>query len=357
MRKILFVTQSQFGYLIDYYKYAEHLLDKFEIEFVCWDYNQPRINMEGVKVNYISRSGNLMMRNFRFIREVQKLIQKDKSLYEAVIINYFRGCSILPFFNNKKILLLDVRTAAVIPSKVRRKAYDKFLKLESRFYSNISVISENIKRRLKLPSGAVILPLGADKIDIAPSRRPGLHLIYVGKLLNRNIHETVEGVGIFIKDNPNVEITYKIIGAGNKKTISKIQKCIEEYELDEIVDLRGYVKHKLLYNYYCSSNVGVSYVPVNEYFEYQPVTKTFEYLMAGIPVIATNTFGNLSVVNSKNGIIINDNPNSFKEGLEKIMAQLDFYNQEEIKHTVYGNEWINVVKILENLIDNKLRSK
>ena len=85
------------------------------------------------------------------------------------------------------------------------------------------------------------------------------------------------------------------------------------------------------------------------YFDCQPPTKTFEYLLSGMPVIATATYENSLVVNDGNGVLINDTADSFCEGLEKLANNRVVYNSEKILTTCKQYTW-------ENIIHNDLKS-
>ena len=68
--KLLIIAQHQFGYHSDTYYYCKHLDRRFRISYICWDYGQKKLHLEGVRVVYISRQGNLLTRNLRFIHQV-----------------------------------------------------------------------------------------------------------------------------------------------------------------------------------------------------------------------------------------------------------------------------------------------
>jgi nucleoside-diphosphate-sugar epimerase len=77
---------------------------------------------------------------------------------------------------------------------------------------------------------------------------------------------------------------------------------------------RGRVEHI----YFDIHNIGVSYIPMLKCFDNQPPTKTFEYLLSGMPVIATATNANKDIINDVNGVLINDNSEEVYNGLTAI---------------------------------------
>lgn len=344
-KKLLIITQAQFGSLTDYYQYTLNLKEKFDIEFICWDYDGVKILVDGVNVIYVSRRGNLFKRNLLFLRVICQNIVLNT--YDRILVNYFRGCFLLPLIlSNNSIFYLDIRTAGVQPSVIIRFVYNTFLRFECLFFKNLSVISIGIKKKLRLSENTFILPLGANMVNQKRPIREGLHLLYIGTLNNRNIHQTLEGISLFLNKNCNVNLSYTIIGSGDKIVIEKLNKTIEDFQLKFYVKMLGYLPFEELEKFLQECNVGISYIPITNYYNFQPATKTFEYLMSGLPVIATSTFENKLIINHSNGVIIDDNPISFCKGLSEIYELLPYFNGDSIKEEFKDYQW--------EIISNKL---
>lgn len=345
-KRLLIITQAQFGSLIDYYQHSLNLKCKYEIEYICWDHNKQKVEIEGLKVYYIARKGNLIKRNFRFLSAVVNKIKSNS--FDRILVNYFRGCFLLPLLltcgNN---LFLDIRTAGVQNYFLSRFFYNLFLRFECLFYTKLSVVSEGVKKRLILPKKTKIIPLGSNLINLKRPDKLGLHLLYIGTLTNRNIDQTLEGVRLFINNYKNVNLSFKIIGAGDNKSTEKLKKAIDKFNLREIVYLIDYTPHHELLSYLKESNIGVSYIPITNYYNYQPATKTYEYLMSGLPVIATSTFENRIIINKSNGVLIDDNPVSFCNGLSQIYESIYSYNAEFIKQNLLEYQWVNISNKLD----------
>ena len=71
------------------------------------------------------------------------------------------------------------------------------------------------------------------------------------------------------------------------------------HELSDIVSCIGRVPHHDLKKYFDEANVGVSFVPLLAHYQYQPPTKTFEYLMSGLYCIATSTIANKEIISDQ----------------------------------------------------------
>ena len=114
-------------------------------------------------------------------------------------------------------------------------------------------------------------------------------------------------------------------------------------ELSETVRFLGRKKYTDLPSYFDECNIGVTYVPLTSYYEYQPVTKLFEYMLSGMPVIATSTYENKLIVNNINGVLINDTVEDFCNGLMTIYNQRKSFNSSEIRKSVESYTWGNIV--------------
>jgi glycosyltransferase involved in cell wall biosynthesis len=119
--------------------------------------------------------------------------------------------------------------------------------------------------------------------------------------------------------------------------------AIEEYQLGEIVELSGYIQRDELDSYFSRANVGVSYVPITDYYNFQPVTKTYEYFLAGLPVIATATYEHKRIIEPHNGVLILNTPQSFAQGLENIYQQRENFRAENIRHQAAQFSYAHIV--------------
>ena len=99
-----------------------------------------------------------------------------------------------------------------------------------------------------------------------------------------------------------------------------------------------------LKEFFDHSNVGVSFVPMTPMYNYQPPTKTFEYINSGLFCIATQTFANSEVITSTNGILIPDNAENFCNALQKFIQNKEKISDKEIRNTGQAYLWKNIVE-------------
>jgi hypothetical protein len=350
-KKLLILCQSQWGYHIDTYKYGTYLKNDYEITYLGWDYEKKTMAAEGVNVKYISRNGGLFLRNLRYLYHSINEIKKESP--RVCFIKYFRGCSILKLINWKQLFVFDIRTGAVGKNRLKRAIYDFVMLFESKLFTNITIISESLAKRMKIEKKVYILPLGSDGISKTKKNFNELKLIYIGTLNGRDIAKTVEGFAIYLQQyNQNINVSYTIVGDGND--MKKIQQYVRSKKLEKNIHIVGHIPFNELESTMDIHNIGVSFVPCTDYFDCQPVTKTFDYLLSGMSVIATNTSENKKTINYFNGICIEDNPESFSKGINQIYKNRDRYDSEKIRSDAKKNDWKYITNDLKKYFNTFL---
>ena len=83
-------------------------------------------------------------------------------------------------------------------------------------------------------------------------------------------------------------------------------------------------------NYFPFAMLEFLNVPITKYFDICLVTKTYEYLLSGIPVIATNTTRNREVVNENSDVLIQDSSEGSYQGLIDIYKKWDKWDSKKI---------------------------
>ena len=342
-KKLLIITKGQFGYNIDSYHHCLYLKDEFDITYICFDVNLTKRDEDGINVVYISHEGSFLQKAIRFVKTSRKYINKKE--FDLIFIVYFQSVFLLGLMSKSHNIILDIRTGAVGYGVKKRKINDFIIKSESKFFRNISIISSCLKNRLGINEEKThILPLGSDSFSIKKKQYNNLNLLYVGRFQNRNIHETIYGLKIFLDANRiEIDITYDIIGFGNDNEVKKLTDAIDKTNLHGIITLHGRVPHMKLKPFFERCNVGICYVPVTDYFNCQPATKMFEYINSGLVCIATNTDENKIYINNENGLLCEDTPSSFAKSLEELNKKKQEYETENIRKTLEELSWSNIV--------------
>lgn len=341
-KKLLVINRDQFGYHIDTYYYCKYASNYFKITYIGFDAAKPILKVDGVGCIYVPRRGSVIVRYLRLLFAFLRECRKD---YDVIFIKYFVGCSLLKLFNSEMRFIFDIRTGSVAKNLFVRKLSDFVLRIESRFFSHISVISKSLAIKLRLPEDKFhVLPLGAEPADVSPKQFDSLKLLYVGTFNGRRIEYTVEGFARFYAESKDtIDITYDIVGDGQPGEMKRLTGLVERKGLVDVIRLPGYIHHSKLKKYYQRCNVGVSYVPINDIYDCQPPTKTYEYILAGMPVVATQTKENAIVINENNGVLIKDSAYSFYEAIKKIMSNKEQYDSSAIKEVALRYSWQSIV--------------
>lgn len=341
MKKILFIDRSQLGLITDYLMYCKILSSHYHIHYICFDMGKPKLLIPNVHVTYVPRWGNFTCRAILFL------------FYCLVTILFFNGfvfianfpkCSILKRLLFWKRMHVDVRTLSVESTEEERRLADSQLIKDIRYFDSSSFISKGIQAKiLQNVKHSYILPLGADVISNSNKSFNNLNLLYVGTLNNRHIIETVKGYVNFVKSHPNIKTHYDIVGDGINHELEEIDKFIKSQDMGQYITLHGRINYSELLPFFDSHNIGVSYIPITDYYQCQPPTKTYEYILSGLICLGTATDSNKEIINEKNGVLHLDNCTAFEEALEFILKNKDKYNSKIIRDTLIPYQWKNII--------------
>ena len=344
MRKsLLILNRVQFGYHSGTFYYCKYLPDEYDVTYVCWDYGRPRLELPGITVIYVARDGSKALRYKRFIASAITHARRD---FDYFFFQYFPGCSLLRLVRPAREMIFDVRTGSVELSLFRRLIADLILRLEASLFPNVTVISRGLSKKLWFSESRThVLPLGSEVISANNKHFHELRLLYVGTLQGRRLHETVLGLHQFMKaSGDGIACSYTIIGAGWGNEENDLRTLVHTLGLDPVVKVIGRIPHDQLSGYFNKANIGISYIPMTSYYNFQPPTKTFEYLLSGMAVIATATFENRSIVNEENGILIGDSAAEFAAGLSALASRLSTFDSRRIRESSQSHLWANIIR-------------
>jgi glycosyltransferase involved in cell wall biosynthesis len=360
MKKILIINRAQFGLHTDSFKYTKYLKEQYEVTYLGFDNAAPLIEEEGVDVIYVPRDGNFLVRLYRFLKTAIKEIKSNK--YNFAFVVYFPLCFLLSLIgkNNHLKMICDIRTLSVHKNKFSRMIFDSILKLELFFFKYKTIISAGVAKKLKLKEHDFnILPLGGEPL-VAECHLSnlGLNLFYLGTFNGRKIEESIKGFAIFLseaEDDVRQNSTYNIVGFGSQEEENALNSATVYHDLQGKVKLHGRLAHSDCAGIIENSNVGVCYYPRNDFFEHQPPTKLFEYILSGLPCISVSTSETIKYITEENGVLIEDSPESFANGLQIMLEKMP-YKTKCIKKSLLDLTWKKIVNeklvpILEKLDD------
>ncbi len=242
-------------------------------------------------------------------------------------------------------MVFDIRSGSVQADPCRRGIENALLRFNSLFFRHITVISEGLKRRLRLPRRARVLPLAAERQSLlSAAPRDELRLIYVGTFQNRHLERTVHGIGRHLAErDPGIPVRYTIVGFGSEAEVAAIRKAAIDHGLQDAVEIRDRVDHEEVPALLAEHNIGVAFTPKVPWFEHQPSTKIYEYLHSGLFCIATDTAANRDVISDANGALVDDTAEAFARGLDRVANMLPGWNPQAVVAGVRDFTWERVV--------------
>ncbi len=342
MKKILIINPGHFGSFVDSIYHVEFLKSNFNIEYFGIKENES-IDFD-IKVVLLVKKSSSFKTKVYFLFKLFQYVRNNK--FDILFINYFVGCSIIKFFNSSSKKVLDIRSSIISNSSVKRIFFNNLLRFESFFFSHLTVISEGVRDYLGLNSNAHILPLGGPRYNYISKDFNSFNLVYVGTFNSRNIYQTLVGFHKFyLNYRDKIRVKYRIIGTGSEYENQLLLNVISELKFDSgIVEMLGYVEHSRLSGYYEVSNIGISYIPITDYFNFQPPTKTYEYLLSGMAVIATKTYENARIIDKSNGVLCLDNSESFYNSLVDLYHRKSQFNSFAIYENAQKFSWEYIIK-------------
>lgn len=340
--KLLIVAPYQFGELSDCYYWAKYATQEgWEVTYLGYRYLHREFKERtcpGVLVVGVNRSKNRIIHGIKFLTTIVKVIFVNN--HKRVIVCRFPKCELLPKLFPNRNIILDVRTLSVSANEETRMKEDNELRSIMKFFKKTSVISQGVGE--KLGGGCPVLPLGAESLSILDKDFNTMRLFYIGTFNNRNLSQFIEGLALYQKQSGDNSITFDIVGGGVAEEEQLIKDVIAKTKVKG-VKLHGYLTHDEAQSFFDRCNVGVCYVPVTEYYQHQPPTKLYEYLLSGMACIATNTISNTKVINCTNGVIIHDNPIAVANGLVALYNNMRSYNSASIRISSSKYNWETIV--------------
>lgn len=226
--------------------------------------------------------------------------------------------------------------------KIQRKAYLKTdLNIFISEYSRSSIMGQDFKsdKNIVVHNGTDVskfFPI-ANKKELRANLgypRDAFIFGYIGTL---DYHKKLE---ILVNSFNDLQKRYKnlfLVLIGDGPAFNKIKEAVKRLDLEDKVSMSGWLKHEDI-----NAQINCFDVAVHHYANpYMNPLKIFEYLSAGLPVIAPDIPSvRKSFKNGSDLLITQDNEASLKANMEEIM------NNKELKATLSNKQ--DLIKKVEN---------
>lgn len=266
---------------------------------------------------------------------------------DVIHVRYHVGCWLLPmiarYLKKDVRMILDIRTLATSTRKhklTRMTRSINALGYDHVFGLNHKILDEYV-------CGSVsrsILPLGYDPENFYPKNHHDrdekelFRCVYLGSLARqRNLGILVKAIVKAI--DKGLPIAVDFIGSGDDE--SYLRSLIPENQQNKVV-FHGFAEQSSISEQLREYDLGISYVPVNEIFDQNVPLKTVEMLACGLPVLATNTVGNQTLIkNRENGFLVRDEEEAICHGLHHAIRELPglLERKEAISMSVKELSW------------------
>jgi hypothetical protein len=327
----------------------------YKVTYFSFDNKLKRIEDSTINLIMIKLTRSKIINGLKYFLNLRRILKSQH--FDFVIIENLKLAFLVKLFVKKSIFILDIRSGSVFKSYLKRIIRNIYTRINIKLFNHITIISEGLAKYYKISCKKyTVISLGSDVMSDTKKDFSKLRLLYVGIFSNRKIEKTIEGFAKFIKKYQVTNYTYDIVGFGKYKDEEKIKQAIKKYNLDKYITIHGRLHHSEMSYLFDNCNVGISFVPTLKYYEYQPPTKTFEYILSGMVCIATNTYENKKVINHKNGILCEYSPDGICEALTEFWENRDKYNSNTIIESGLKYKWSEVLKELIRYI-NKISSK
>ncbi len=153
-----------------------------------------------------------------------------------------------------------------------------------------------------------------------PSREEAIHLLYVGSFsLERNIHSLCQAV--IQANRAGLKFIFTMVGSGEAQSyLEKIAR-----DSDGSVVVKAPVPHHEVPSVLAQGHLGVLPFPDEEKFRVSSPIKLFEYMAAGLPILATRIVCHTDVVGNEPFVFWAEqaDPQGFLTALRKIWESME----------------------------------
>ena len=317
----------------------------YNVHLIATDTKENRKNLQNKAHNicFVKVTKSKPINHILYLKTIIKETKRIRP--DLILVHIFKLSYILPLIMPRHNLVLKFYHFDVNKNFFKRVFGNIRRFITIMLYEHISYEHDVIPRWiLKIKKNIKYIPAGFNRLSDTHKNFKTIELLYIGSL-DRNINSTIKGFSQFVNDHESLKgIKYHIIGDGSEEIKLNIRKEIKQKHLGNNIFYHGRLNDEEIVPFFDHCNIGVSFVPITSYYTNNIVTKTYEYLLSGMAVIGTATNANKKIINENNGILIQDTPESFFQGLKTIFKDRDKFNSSEIRSHVESLSNENVIK-------------
>lgn len=362
MKKIMFISAANSIHTV---KWVNALSEFFEIHLVFCSNHEEKENKIDKKIFLHKLKYSSPFGYYLNVLELKKIYNEVNP--DLVNTHYASGYGTLVRISGIKCNLMSIWGSDILDFPNRSKINYCILKKNLEYPTFISSTSNVMMERCEvlypnIKKKFFIVPFGVD-LNLFRKREKVENnntkvLIGIVKSLKSvyGIEYAIEAMKI-LKDKENKYIM-EIYGDGDEK--EKLQKLINEYQLNDSVILKGKVENKEVpkiltkFDIFCMTSIEESFG-----------VALIEAMAVGVPVIASNANGFLEVTNNGETAVIFEKKNPIElankiEGLindKKKMKELSIAGRKRVEEYYnFEDNVINMKNIYEEIMEEKSRN-
>jgi len=283
-----------------FYKEAVSLAKKHFIElYAVGDFIFKEIN--GVKIYGLPRYNNRCLRTLNWLRILRLAIKSDAEVFHLHDPELIPMGLLLKLIKGKKVIYdvhedfpASIMYKEWIPNLFKdalSKVLDFMEKKLAGFFNAILLAEFSYRDSFKNVSTKKINVVNHPLKDFAVERKPNsnnVNLVYAGSISEvRGVFGMIKAVKLLVQELKNIRLFLigPVVSASLK---TKIKEMIWSDGLAEKVTLIGRIPLREVYKFYSRCNLGLLLVHPEKNYLSSLATKIFEYMSAGLPVIASN---------------------------------------------------------------------
>ncbi len=334
--KICHITFAYYPQYAAIYEYCTNLAKQghhVEVIALGKEKDKPYETIKGVHVNRLLSSANIIQSRFQaqysFVFNLKRFLSQNTP-FDVIHAHAFRGVGLLPILykHASHKWVIDVRTVSMALG-FRGKTSHIITRLESRCFHERIAIAEKVGETIFGPSLTWhTIPLGVNVTTFHPANSKDTRVklgyqdhefifVYCGTLRPvRKLENIISSFHFATSINKGIQLL--ILGDGPSLPI--LIKQVNTLGIENCVKFLGHVPYEDVPKYLQTADAALSYIPITPYFNFQPPTKTLEYMASGLPTIATATYANRELINhKKNGLLADDNSNAFANAICQLL--------------------------------------
>jgi len=204
----------------------------------------------------------------------------------------------------------------------------RYHRLEKAIYSRADGVvcqtrglAEVVGRRFAVSAPIAVIHSGAAVTPVEAGRGRGEEILYLGQLYPmKGVDLLVEALGLL----PHRRLL--IVGGNKQADIDRIQRLAARLGVQARITLTGYVPHRRIGGYF--RRTGVAVIPILDVLETRLFTsplKLFEYMAAGIPIVASDLPSIREILqHGESAVLVPPNdPRALAKGIEQVLTDAD----------------------------------